>query len=103
MSTRQLKNDLHARTRERLHRLICDTFDLYEMAELEPRDAAMALADVLMKETVKVLASSEGSDRMIGATIAAMVRFERGEIDQAELGRFLYALGYANQVAAQRG
>ena len=101
VSARQLKIDLLARTRERMRKVIGDTFELYEMAELEPQDAATALADVLMKETVTVLSASEGSAKAIGTTIAAMVRFKRGEINQDELERLLQVLGGA--VAATGG
>lgn len=85
MSEGQLKRDLHVRVRERMQKLIVDTFDLYEMAELEPRDAAMALTDVLMKNTARIMAASGGSAEVIGTAIALMVRFERGEISQAEV------------------
>ena len=88
MSMRQLKIDLHERTRERMKRMIEDTFDLYGMAELEPTDAAMVLADVLMKETATILSQSEASAELIGATIVAMVRFQRGEISQKQLKKF---------------
>jgi hypothetical protein len=88
MSTRLLKRDLHERTRERMQQLISDTFDLYDMADLEPQDAAVALADVLMKATANILASSEGSADLIGATITAMVQFQRGEISVKELKKF---------------
>lgn len=99
MSLRQLRIDLHERTRERTRLLICDTFELYEMAELEPSEAVTALADVLMKETAHVLATSTASAEIIGTAVAAMVRFQRGEISHASLNKLLQTLGRAAEAS----
>ena len=96
MSTRQLKIDLHKRTRERLRQLIRDTFDLYEMADLESSDALIALTDMLMKELTKMLAASEGSAEMLGAMLALLVRYQRREISQEEVERRLGRLGVSD-------
>jgi len=87
MSTQQLKIDLHQRTRERMHKMICDTFDLYEMAQLQPSDAVVALADVLINETAKILSSTDARAEEVGTVVAAMVRYQRGEISQREMAR----------------
>lgn len=88
----QLKIDLHERTLERMKRLISDTFDLYEMAELEPCDAVAALAEVLGSTTAKILSTTENSAEMLGAIITVMVRRERGEISAEDLRKFLHRL-----------
>jgi hypothetical protein len=93
VSTRQLKRDLHERTRERMQRLISDTFDLYEMADLDSCDAAMSLGDVLLYATARILSSSENSAETIGAIVTVMVRYQRDEISTKELQKFMHRLG----------
>ena len=93
MSEQQLRRDLHRRTQERMKTVINDTFDLYEMAGLETLDAITALADVLMQHTARVLASSEGDAKSCGLVIEALVRFERGEIDEQMVKRIMGAIG----------
>lgn len=90
MSERQLKIDLHRRTRERLHVLIGDTFSLYEMAGLEECDAGLALCDVLMLETATMMGGSELSAEMIGAALTLLVKQVRGEISEQEAESIMY-------------
>lgn len=99
---RQLKIDLRRRTRERVARAIGDTFALYEMAELERRDALMALADVLLNETAAVMAASEGSAQACGAVVAVLVQYQRGEINQQTLESCLARLGISMESERRR-
>jgi hypothetical protein len=92
MSQRQLEIDLRRRTRERMEQIICDTFSLYEMAGLEDSDAARAMADVLLEETSRFMAASAGTPEVIGAAVALLVRYHRGEASVAEVEKAMGVL-----------
>jgi hypothetical protein len=78
--TTQLEKDLERRTEERLLLVCKDTFALFEMAGLEPYQAARCLAMVLLHETARVIATSEANPWEVGKAVAMLVQQEQRKL-----------------------
>lgn len=80
----QLERDLIRRFRERLHTIIGDGFDLYEIADLDMQDAGIAIGHELLRAFVRVclainddIAPQKQIIEAIATSLAAMFEQEK--------------------------
>lgn len=77
-----LQRDLRQHTRDRIYKLVDDTFALYEMADLESADAAQALTDMLFGVLVTLFAASDADANEAGRYLAWCIKHKREHLEE---------------------
>jgi hypothetical protein len=87
----QLERDLERRFRERLHTIIGDGLALYQMAELDPKDAGIAMGHELLAAFVKLclhinddIPPTRQTTEAIATAITAMFEREKRKMERTE-------------------